>query len=802
MFVRVESGFKAEFSDPEASRIHHKIAELHSSLADKVRWIRKLKVVWMELDAPRDKVVQAIQHCFKNKVTDWVFTGDLLPSAAGASGTLYDLMQESPFRPGVFHGIEKRKRLSAHDEEAQVICDAMQTILGRKSPQDRVVTGELLLVEGAKLSQSDLEWIARNWFAQDRTESWSLLSEEELKRNSRFQSEQVGKYLMNPQQASRSRLLQFRANTRGVEQDLDWNAVESLFGTPEVSDKVSAPLIQGDEWNFRPDMRFSSAAVNQDALTETEFQLCRHQLDHFTKQGAMRLQTVLAVLPEKNRLWRSEIQGDSPLRIRDDFETAIERVAESTDTPIAVMKVLEELNENAPAYFWTSSISTEDSRFGSTRKTEASSVVDLVYVGFQDQTSIRNLTYFENLKMAYLQALRGESLAFSIEASGRSLLQCLRSAPPEAQYGFDLVVDGVVEWFKRALRTPLSLGFVWGVSSEKREWLFSELRSRGIPFTHFGSTSLTGDVRVFEGGEVRAKVNIQKFFKKEASDPQALIANLLDEPVFVSENRVQPKKFRNRFSTEELIIKPELYHMSVASPLVIRPDVSSWGGLVVLADLVGQEFSDEYIDYVLRKCTAMGGQIQSIQVSYVNGLKSWSSSFKKLEREFGISVLETEAITHPEIGAHWMAFQVVSKVSDVRTVRTEEFKFVNDRIYWLPGDFEQASTRWLAGFEGRYQTGLHSAVAIEVSEEGPQSVINALTYALVKRRLGAEVKIQHHFPGGFFVSVSENERFAVEEEWRVVGVEFEFVGRVTSSPYLVIRNEEEQVQTIAIEDIL
>jgi hypothetical protein len=164
-------------------------------------------------------------------------------------------------------------------------------------------------------------------------------------------------------------------------------------------------------------------------------------------------------------------------------------------------------------------------------------------------------------------------------------------------------------------------------------------------------------------------------------------------------------------------------------------------------------------------------------------------------------VQETESVRNDSIQAHWLALQIISRISDVRTARTEEFKFVNDRIYWLPGDFEQAGTRWLAGFEGRYQTGLHSAIAIESSEVGDEPAVSALTSALLKRRLGADVRLQHHFPGGFFVSVSENERFAVEEEWRVVGVEYEFVGRITASPYLVIRDDEDRVKTIAIEDL-
>ena len=81
-------------------------------------------------------------------------------------------------------------------------------------------------------------------------------------------------------------------------------------------------------------------------------------------------------------------------------------------------------------------------------------------------------------------------------------------------------------------------------------------------------------------------------------------------------------------------------------------------------------------------------------------------------------------------------------------------------------------------------------------------VINTLTFALVKRKLGAELRLQHYFPGGFFVSVGENERYAVEEEWAIMGIESEWVGKVTSTPHLVIRDEEDRVYTIPIEDLV
>ncbi|MBU6152871.1 MAG: hypothetical protein KGP28_01090 [Bdellovibrionales bacterium] len=801
MFCRVETGFKTDFTDPEAEQILRKIREIHPSLSEKIRWTRKLKVTWMEIDAPRDKVVHAIQAAFKNRVTDWVFTGDLLPSAAGATGTLYDLMQESPFRPGVFHGIEKRKRLSVHDEDALVILDAVQTIMGRKSPEDRVVTGELLLMEGARLIQSDLEWVARNWFAREQTESWSLLSEEELKRNSRFQGEQVAKYLASPQLAVRSKLLQFRSPSRPQDLPIQWSRINELLRARLPDRTAKAPLCQGDEWSFISDMRFSSSKLQLESLIQTEFQLCRHQLEHFDQKGEMRLQTLLGVLPEKNRLWRSEIEGESPLKVRDDFESAIERVAESTNTPVAVMKVLEEGHESLPAYFWTGSVSLFNPGLLPPNPRETGSISELLFVGYSDQGLLRNLTYLSELKSVFRHAIQGEALDFSIHASGRSLLQCLKGGKSHLQYGMDLQIDGVQEWFKRFFESGLSLGFIWGINPDKREWVFHELGLRGVPFLSFGTTTLTGDVRILEGGSVKAGATIQEFFGLDSSESRGE-ESLLEEPLFLQEDRRQPSRFRNRFATEELILKPEVFHTSVATPIVIRPSLDSWSGLMVLSDLVDQGFSSEHLDYLLRKCTAMGGQINSIQVSYLNGLREWSKVLKKVEREYGIQVTEIEYAHEPDIQAHWMAIQVVAKVSDIRTVRTEELKFVQDRIYWLPGDFEQPGTRWLAGFEGRYQTGLHSAVAIESTADASKGVVDALSFALKKRKLGAEVRLQHHFPGGFFVSVSENERYAIEEEWRVLGVEFEFVGRVTSTPYLVIRNEADQVETLSIEDLL
>jgi len=213
------------------------------------------------------------------------------------------------------------------------------------------------------------------------------------------------------------------------------------------------------------------------------------------------------------------------------------------------------------------------------------------------------------------------------------------------------------------------------------------------------------------------------------------------------------------------------------------------------------------MEYLLRKCTALGGQIQSMQISMMNGLKSWYKVINEVKNDFGIQLTQLELITKPQNGAHWLALQLVARMNDIRNIRSEDFKQPNDRIYWLPGGFEHPATRWLAGMEGRYQNSLHSAIAIEpanyhVDDQGKDGVINTLTYALLKRKLGAELRLQHYFPGGFFVSVGENERYAVEEEWASMGIECEWVGKVAATPHLVIRDEDDKVHTISIEDLV
>jgi hypothetical protein len=802
MFVRVETGYKAEFMDPEANRVHQKIMEIHPQLAEKIRWMRILKCCWLELDGQRDRVIQTVQQVFKVPVTHWLFTGDLLPSAAGSSGTLQDLMQAAPFRPGVFHGIEKRKRFSYHDEEANVIKDVVQTVLGDEQSVKAAITGELLILEGTKLTQSDLEWISRNWFAGDKSESWSLISEEELKKNARFQGEQVSKYLSNEPVKARSRLLQFREMEHPTFEGVNWNRVQELF-------RISVPVYERhytqieEEWTLHPEVRFASDALLQNTRMEVEFNLALQQLEEVAEGFDTSIQTVLGVLPSMRRVWAGDQNGNHPIRVKEEFENSLRDVSETTATPIVQMKLYEDNNENESSYFWSTSLGISMQKNGSL---EVSEKADFIWIGDRESPVYQDLVFVEKLKSALKYARDAKAIAYVLPCAGQSLLEVLKRAVP-LSYGFDLNLDGCEKWFRNSLEKPMTLSQIWGVRAEQKAWLLNELNLRGIPFFELGNSNLSGDVRILQGGQVKVQMNIRDFFKTEPIEADEL---LLDEPIFhggpKNEKRIQPVRFKNRYAVEELLLKPEPIHTSIATPVVLRPDPNYWTGLMVLSDLCGEEFDMVHMEYLLRKCTALGGQIRSMQVSMMNGLKPWFQVIKSVENEFGIQLTQFEIKARPENAAHWLALQLVARMNDIRNIRSEDFKQAGDRIYWLPGGFDQPATRWLAGLEGRYQNSLHSAIAIEPSDysgkQGMNGVINTLTFALMKRKLGAELRLQHYFPGGFFVSVGENERYAVEEEWAIMGIESEWVGKVTSTPHLVIRDEEDRVYTIPIEDLV
>lgn len=782
MFLRVETGIKSEFHDPYAERWLTRINKVHQTLAEKIRWIRRIEVYWIELDAPRDKVVNAIQAAFKDPVLSWLFTGDLLPSAAGPTGTLQDLMQAAPMRPGVFHGIEKRKRLQTHDEKAQITLDALQTILKRSSSLDKLVTGELLLLEGPRLTSFDLEWLSRYLFTDEKFESWSFISEEELRKNSRFQSEQVAKYLVPQHTQVSAKWLQYRQSAQKLTSNLDWKLLNEAFRKREKTSSFEN-VLKEEEWSVFPKIEFATMDLNRNTQNETEFALLKAQLEMNVQNCKPQLQTVMSVLPAKGRLWIGSDQGFHPERVWNEYLQGLKRIAETTSTPVMQVKAFEDDHENDPSFFWTSTVGVAEKNTNQSTK-ENPDMAEIIWVG-QSESSGSNVIFVEKLKEAKARCEQATSLQYSVSCSGKTLQNAIQSASSYLRYGFDLVVDGHQEWFSQALSMPLPLSELWGVHLQQKEWVFHQLKIRGIPFLHIGTSNLSGDIKVLQGGQAKIECNVSQYFSQVSKYTEA---DLIDEPFYIQDPLKVIPTVGHKFSTEELLIK--------GSPVVLRPNPASWAGLMILSDLFDSSLRLEDLEWMLRKCTAMGGQVHSAQVSFVNGLKSWNQMIKSLCSDFGIQLSQVELRHEPQLQSHWCAVQFISTVVDIRTMRSNDAKNPQERIYWIDGRFDQPAFRWLAGLEGRYQAGLGSALAVD-----PEGVKESLVKILIRKKLGAEVRlVPKEYRGGFLVTLTENERFAIEEEWKMMGLEFDFLGKTAVSPYLVIREEGSPAQTVSIED--
>ncbi len=191
MFARIEVGLQPEFLDSAAQGLLRRIELANPELRKKIRWARLLDVYWMDMPAPREELIPAITEICWDRVLQWVFTGNLIPSAAGKSGGLQDLMQQAPFRPGKFWGIERRFRPGVTDNVGRTLLEAFEIVLGKKLPQARTSSGALLIVEGPELNEDSLALIAREVFCNELIETWTLVPEDSLKKNDRFHQERI-----------------------------------------------------------------------------------------------------------------------------------------------------------------------------------------------------------------------------------------------------------------------------------------------------------------------------------------------------------------------------------------------------------------------------------------------------------------------------------------------------------------------------------------------------------------------------------------------------------------------------------
>jgi phosphoribosylformylglycinamidine synthase II len=191
MLARVEVAMRPEFADPAAHGLLRKIELAHPEIRRKIRWARLMDVYWLDLPASREEIIPAITEICWDRVLQWVFTGNLIPSAAGKQGGVPDLMEKAPNRPGKFWALERRFRPGVTDNVGRTTLEAFEIVLGRSLDGGRASSGAMLVLEGQELDEDALAILARDVFCNELIETWTIVPEMELKKNDRFHQERI-----------------------------------------------------------------------------------------------------------------------------------------------------------------------------------------------------------------------------------------------------------------------------------------------------------------------------------------------------------------------------------------------------------------------------------------------------------------------------------------------------------------------------------------------------------------------------------------------------------------------------------
>ncbi len=191
MFARVEVAMRPEFSDPGAASILRRVEIAHPEIRKQIRWARLLDVYWLDLPQTREEMIPVITEVFWDRVLQWLFTGNMIPSAAGKHGSILDVMEAAPNRPGNFWALERRFRPGVTDNVGRTTLEAFEIVTNRKLEGGRASSGSLLLLEGSGLTEDALAVVARDVFCNELIESWTILPEAELKKSDRFHPERI-----------------------------------------------------------------------------------------------------------------------------------------------------------------------------------------------------------------------------------------------------------------------------------------------------------------------------------------------------------------------------------------------------------------------------------------------------------------------------------------------------------------------------------------------------------------------------------------------------------------------------------
>ncbi len=182
---------RPEFSDPGAASVLRRIEVAHPEVRRQIRWARLVDVYWLDLPQTREEMIPTITEVFWDRVLQWLFTGNLIPSAAGKHGSILDLMESEPNRPGNFWALERRYRPGVTDNVGRTTLEAFEIVTNRKFEDGRAASGSLLLLEGPGLTEDTLAAVARDVFCNELIESWTILPEAELKKSDRFHPERI-----------------------------------------------------------------------------------------------------------------------------------------------------------------------------------------------------------------------------------------------------------------------------------------------------------------------------------------------------------------------------------------------------------------------------------------------------------------------------------------------------------------------------------------------------------------------------------------------------------------------------------
>lgn len=147
MYARIEVALRPEFPDPASKRFLRQLELALPEIRKDITWARQLDVYWIgfEAEVGREFLIPAVTEIFWDRVLCWLFSGDLIPSAAGRHGNLVDLFEVASSRSGKFWGLERRFRGGVTDSAARSVIEAFEIMLGRPLPTAMAATGKLLL---------------------------------------------------------------------------------------------------------------------------------------------------------------------------------------------------------------------------------------------------------------------------------------------------------------------------------------------------------------------------------------------------------------------------------------------------------------------------------------------------------------------------------------------------------------------------------------------------------------------------------------------------------------------------------